>query len=42
MADSLPIDQHYVNNPGELFEGTLEDPIIDLESKVILEGMPLV
>lgn len=38
VADSLPIDQHYVENPGQLFDKTTDDLIVDLESKVILEG----
>lgn len=38
VADSLPIDQHYVENPGQLFDKTTDDLIVDLESKVILEA----
>ncbi|KAL6309039.1 P-loop containing nucleoside triphosphate hydrolase protein [Sparassis latifolia] len=38
VADALPIDQHYVNNPDELFERPMEDLVIDVESKVILEA----
>ena len=34
--ESLPIDQYYLGNPDELFDGTTEDLIIDLDSKVIL------
>ncbi|EGO21629.1 hypothetical protein SERLADRAFT_451651 [Serpula lacrymans var. lacrymans S7.9] len=37
VADGLPIDQHYVNNPSDLFDKPIDDLIIDLESKVILE-----
>lgn len=38
VADPFPIDQHYVDNPGELFEQRSDDLVIDLESKVLLEG----
>lgn len=38
VADSLPIDQHYVQNPDELFSKSADDLIVDLESKVILEA----
>lgn len=38
IADSLPIDQHYVQNPNELFEKPADDLIVDLESNIILEA----
>ena len=38
VADDLPIDQHYVHNPDELFNKPMDDLIVDLESKVILEA----
>jgi len=38
VADPFPIDQHYVQNPDELFEHTLDDLIIDTDNEVILEG----
>ncbi|KAI0637127.1 DEAD/H helicase [Trametes polyzona] len=38
VADSLPVDQHFVNNPEELFDRSTDDLIVDLESKVILEA----
>ncbi|KAI0928397.1 hypothetical protein AcW1_005652 [Taiwanofungus camphoratus] len=38
VADSFPVDQHYVNNPDELFDKHMNDLVIDLESKVILES----
>jgi ATP-dependent helicase YprA (DUF1998 family) len=38
IADDLPIDQHYVHNPDELFNRPMEDLIIDLNSKVVLEA----
>jgi len=37
VADPYPIDQHYVNHPTELFDKPMNDLVIDLESKVILE-----
>jgi DEAD/DEAH box helicase domain-containing protein len=38
VADSLPIDQHYVQNPDELFDKPTDDLVVDLESKIILEA----
>jgi len=38
IADRFPVDQQYVRNPDELFDSTHDDVIIDLESKVLLEG----
>ncbi|KAI0781100.1 DEAD/H helicase [Trametes elegans] len=38
VAESLPVDQHFVNNPEELFDRSTDDLIVDLESKVILEA----
>ncbi|KAG6832721.1 hypothetical protein H0H92_012293 [Tricholoma furcatifolium] len=38
VADSLPVDQHYVEHPDELFEKCSDDLFIDLESKPILEA----
>ncbi|KAL7283261.1 hypothetical protein ACG7TL_002690 [Trametes sanguinea] len=38
VADSLPVDQHFVNYPEELFDRTTDDLIVDLDSKVILEA----
>ncbi|KAF7972104.1 hypothetical protein HWV62_18928 [Athelia sp. TMB] len=38
VAENFPIDQHYVQNPQELFEKSADDLIVDLESKVILEA----
>ncbi|KAI0807176.1 P-loop containing nucleoside triphosphate hydrolase protein [Fomes fomentarius] len=38
VADALPIDQHYINHPEELFDRSTNDLMIDLESKVILEA----
>ena len=42
VADPVPIDQYYVKNPGQLFEKVSDDLIVDLESKVILEGRTMV
>ncbi|KAL1758264.1 hypothetical protein FB107DRAFT_207459 [Schizophyllum commune] len=33
-----PLDQHYMEHPEELFDGQIEDLVIDLESKVVLEA----
>jgi DEAD/DEAH box helicase domain-containing protein len=38
VAEHIPIDRHYVNNPEELFSNPTSDLLIDLESKVILEA----
>ncbi|KAI8998791.1 DEAD/H helicase [Trametes punicea] len=38
VADSLPVDQHFINYPEELFDRSTDDLIVDLESKVILEA----
>ncbi|TDL27249.1 DEAD/H helicase [Rickenella mellea] len=38
VADTLPLDQHYVDNPNELFDKSVEDLVVDLESKVVLEA----
>ncbi|KAJ7445770.1 P-loop containing nucleoside triphosphate hydrolase protein [Mycena galericulata] len=38
VADCLPIDQHYVNNPKELFDGQIEDLVVDLDNKILLEA----
>lgn len=38
VAEALPIDQHFINNPEELFDRQTSDLVIDLESKVILEA----
>ncbi|EPQ58049.1 P-loop containing nucleoside triphosphate hydrolase protein [Gloeophyllum trabeum ATCC 11539] len=38
VADSLPIDQHYVLHPDELFEKGVKDLVLDLESKPIVEA----
>ncbi|KAJ7197217.1 hypothetical protein GGX14DRAFT_668627 [Mycena pura] len=38
VAESLPIDQYYVNNPRYLFEGEVEDLVVDLDNKILLES----
>ncbi|KAI0747965.1 P-loop containing nucleoside triphosphate hydrolase protein [Daedaleopsis nitida] len=38
VADALPVDQHYINNPEELFDRRTSDLMVDLDSKVILEA----
>lgn len=42
IAEGLPIDQYYLNNPNELFDKDTDDLIIDLDNKIILEGMYVV
>ena len=37
VADNLPIDQHYVQHPDGLFNKPMNDLMIDLDNKVILE-----
>ncbi|THH32983.1 hypothetical protein EUX98_g1174 [Antrodiella citrinella] len=38
VADDFPMDQHYVAHPAELWEQTMDDLVVDLDSKVILEA----
>lgn len=38
VTDSLPLDQHYAQNPDELFDKNTDDLFIDLDSKVVLEA----
>ncbi|KAI0736617.1 P-loop containing nucleoside triphosphate hydrolase protein [Fomitopsis betulina] len=38
VADQFPTDQHYVQNPSELFDKPMSELVIDLDSKVILEA----
>ncbi|KAG5645882.1 hypothetical protein DXG03_005029 [Asterophora parasitica] len=38
VADSLPIDQHYVRHSEELFEKSRDDIIVDLDSRPLLEA----
>ncbi|KIY43668.1 P-loop containing nucleoside triphosphate hydrolase protein [Fistulina hepatica ATCC 64428] len=38
VADGSPIDQHFLNNPDELFGGHVDDLVVDLHNPVILEA----
>ena len=38
VADALPIDQHFVEHPDELFDRPTNDLVVDLDNKVILEA----
>ncbi|KAG0706339.1 hypothetical protein DFH29DRAFT_995980 [Suillus ampliporus] len=38
IADNLPIDQHYVKFPEELYNRPMDDLIVDIDSKVIIEA----
>ena len=38
VTDNLPIDQHYVQHPNDLFDKPMNDLMVDLDSKVILEA----
>ncbi|KAL5490199.1 HRQ1 [Sanghuangporus weigelae] len=38
VADSLPLDQYYVQHPNELHKARGDDLLVDLESRVILEA----
>ncbi|TFK81693.1 DEAD/H helicase [Polyporus arcularius HHB13444] len=38
VADALPVDQHYIHNPEELFDRSTSDLMVDLDGKVILEA----
>ncbi|KAG7092162.1 hypothetical protein E1B28_008531 [Marasmius oreades] len=38
VAQNLPVDQYYAENPGELLDGQTDDLVIDLESEEILEA----
>lgn len=38
VAESLPIDQHYVQNPDDLFNRNIDELMLDLDSKVVLEA----
>lgn len=34
----FPVDQHYLNHPEDLWDGPINDILVDLQSEVILEG----
>ncbi|KAK9457334.1 hypothetical protein V1511DRAFT_476202 [Dipodascopsis uninucleata] len=38
VGDSYPVDQHYMKNPGELFESPLTDVVVDLDNILVLEA----
>ncbi|KAK7440243.1 ATP-dependent 3'-5' DNA helicase [Stygiomarasmius scandens] len=38
VATGYPLDQYYVKNPDELFDGATDDLIVDLDNKYILEA----
>ncbi|KAF5373039.1 hypothetical protein D9758_001725 [Tetrapyrgos nigripes] len=38
VATGYPLDQYYVKNPSELFDGATDDLIVDLDNKFILEA----
>ena len=42
MADTFAIDRHYVNNPNELYDQQLDDLLVDLDNKIVLEGKIIV
>ncbi|KAJ7184209.1 P-loop containing nucleoside triphosphate hydrolase protein [Mycena filopes] len=38
IAEHLPIDQYYVHNPAALFEGRVDDLVVDLDNEILLEA----
>ncbi|KAF8184950.1 P-loop containing nucleoside triphosphate hydrolase protein [Mycena galopus ATCC 62051] len=38
VAEGLPVDQYYVQNPQKLFDGQVDDLVVDLDNKILLEG----
>ncbi|KAG9001135.1 hypothetical protein FRB90_011666 [Tulasnella sp. 427] len=38
VADNFPLDQHFVQNPNEIWDSPMADLIVDLSNEVILEG----
>ncbi|KAJ4488352.1 DEAD/H helicase [Lentinula aciculospora] len=38
IAEGLPIDQYYLNNPSELFDKITDNLIVDLDNEIILEA----
>ncbi|KAJ7261398.1 DEAD/H helicase [Mycena haematopus] len=38
VAQDLPVDQYYVNNPRKLFEGQVDDLVVDLDNRILLEA----
>lgn len=40
ILESAPLDSYYFTNPDELYDQDTDDLVVDLESKIILEGDP--
>ena len=38
VADSLPLDQHYVQFPDDIFDKPVDGLLIELDNKVVLEA----
>ncbi|KAL4255986.1 P-loop containing nucleoside triphosphate hydrolase protein [Pleurotus pulmonarius] len=38
VPDMFPVDQHFLNHPGDLWDGPISDILVDLQSEVILEA----
>ncbi|KAA1474847.1 DEAD H helicase [Dentipellis sp. KUC8613] len=38
VLDDTPIDQHYLHNPNELFDRPMDDLVVDLDNKFIVES----
>ncbi|KAG9046660.1 hypothetical protein FS837_003907 [Tulasnella sp. UAMH 9824] len=38
VADNFPLDQHFVQNPNEIWDSPMADLIVDLDNDVIMEG----
>ncbi|TFK25045.1 DEAD/H helicase [Coprinopsis marcescibilis] len=38
VAESFAVDQYYAKNPEQLFDGKLEELMVDIDSKVVLEA----
>ncbi|CAA7267965.1 unnamed protein product [Cyclocybe aegerita] len=38
VADPFPVDQHYIENPSELFDASIDDLIVDTDNELILEA----
>ncbi|KJA27331.1 hypothetical protein HYPSUDRAFT_131100, partial [Hypholoma sublateritium FD-334 SS-4] len=38
IAEPFPIDQHFVQNPSDLFDNSLDDLILDVDNELVLEA----
>ena len=38
MPDPFAVDTYYANNPQELFDKKLDELMVEVDSKVVLEG----